>query len=96
MKDSIITLIEDNIVNVKLIEGLAKLGIDASAYYFNTPSVVFKLVGIEDSKEIEEIYKIYFEWLKNGETIDISESRSELRKYAEQVYLDLFSFYSKK
>lgn len=92
MKDSILTLIEDNIVNVKLIEGLSKLGIDASSYYFNTPSVVFKLVGIEDSKEVEELYEIYFEWLRKGESIDISESRTELRKYAEQVYLDLDNY----
>ena len=92
MKDSIITLIEDNIVNVKLIEGLEKLGIDASVYYFNTPSVVFKLAGIEDSKEIEELYKIYFEWLRNGESIDISSSREELRKYAKQVYMVLMSY----
>lgn len=91
----IIELIEDNISNVKLINGLHNLGIDASLYYFNSPRVVFKLIGIENLNNTDELFEKYFEWLKNGESIDFSESREELRKYAETIYYNLKEFSEK-
>ncbi len=94
MKNLIIELIEDNISNVKLINGLHKLGIDASIYYFNSPSIVFKLIGIENLDNSDELLEKYFEWLKNGESIDFSESRGELKKYAEMIYENLKYFSS--
>ena len=86
MTNLIIELIEDNISNVKLIFGLENLGIDASLYYFNSPSIVFKLMGIENLNDSDELFEKYFEWLKEGVSIDFSDSREELKKYAELIY----------
>ena len=75
-----------------MINGLHNLGIDASLYYFNSPRLVFKLIGIENLNDSDELFEKYFEWLKEGVSIDFSDSREELKKYAELIYEKLNAY----
>ena len=81
-------LIEDSIVNAKLINTLDRIGIDASLYY-NSPTVVFNLLGYGLEEDRDNLYKIYFDLINEAKTIDFSESREELKKSVEAVYYSL-------
>lgn len=91
MKESILTLIEDNIVNLKLVSTLEDLGIDASLYNLNSPSVVFKLIGLEFLENRDKLYKKYFDLLEQGKTIDFTSSKDELKMLALKVYDEMLS-----
>ena len=88
LKKIVLLLIEDSIVNTKLINTLQQIGIDASIFASCCPTAVFQLMEFEN-KEKDEIYNLYFELIKEGEAIDFTNSRKELNSYAEKVYFQL-------
>lgn len=85
MRENIMLLIEDSIVNAKLINTLNRIGIDASLYC-NSPTVVFNLLGYKSHKDMDSLYKIYFDLINEAETKDFVESREEVKKSAKKVY----------
>ncbi len=91
MKNQILLLIEDSIVNAKLVNALERIGIDASLYNLNCPAVVFDLLGLSSEEKKDELYALFFDLIREGETIDFSDSREELRIFAENVYESLLN-----
>jgi hypothetical protein len=89
MKNEVLLLIEDSIVNAKLLNALEGIGIDASLYNLNCPAVVFDLLGLGSEEKKDELYGLFFDLIREGETIDFAESREELRFLAEKVYFRL-------
>lgn len=89
MKNEVLLLIEDSIVNAKLVNALEGIGIDASLYNLNCPAVVFDILGLGSKERKDELYGLFFDLIREGEAIDFSESRKELRIFAEKVYYRL-------
>lgn len=90
MKNKVLLLIEDSIVNAKLVNSLQGIGIDASLYNLNCPAVVFDLLGLDSEERRDDLYGLFFDLIREGEAIDFSDSREELRIFAEKVF-DLLS-----
>ena len=91
MKNEVILLIEDSIVNAKLVNTLERIGIDASVYNLNCPTVIFNLIGLSKEEIKDGLYGLFYDLIKEGETIDFSVSRKELRIFAENVYESLLN-----
>lgn len=91
MKNTVLLLIEDSIVNAKLVNTLERIGIDASLYNLNCPAVVFDLLGLSSEEKKDELYGLFYDLIKEGEKIDFSVSRKELRTLAENVYESLLN-----
>lgn len=89
MKNEVLLLIEDSIVNAKLVNSLQGIGIDASLYNLNCPTVVFDLLGLDSEERRDDLYGLFFDLIREGEDIDFSDSREELRVFAEKVYVNL-------
>lgn len=89
MKEVIIRLIKDDIKNTQLITGLTGLGISADHYILHTSDVIFELTGVESFYLSEEVYRGYFELIKQHlETApDVS-----IDFFAESLYSYLYSF----
>lgn len=64
MKETICSLIIDDIKNTHLINGLQHLGIDADFYTLNTSEVIFSLMKIDASEDVERIHKQYYDLMK--------------------------------
>lgn len=91
MKNEVILLIEDSIVNAKLVNTFERIGIDASVYNLNCPTVIFNLLGLSTENNKDELYGLFYDLIKEGEKIDFSVSRKELRTLAENVYESLLN-----
>lgn len=64
MKEHLIALITEDIKNTHLINGLQHLGIDADFYTSITTDVIFSLMKIDETQNLEEIHKQYFDLMK--------------------------------
>lgn len=95
MKKDVILLIEDNIINAKLMRTLSGIGIDASPYSVNSERVIFKLIGIESEHIIDSLYGKYYKMVKKGESIDFLNSREELENQAKKIYRFLLKYRDK-
>ncbi|MDF3026918.1 MAG: hypothetical protein K0S23_1225 [Fluviicola sp.] len=83
-KKDVLTLIEGDIVNAKLINTFRGLGIDADMYLTDSSEVIFRMLKIQNPEE--ELLEGYFELLRLGDRIDFSNSRHEARKLAKRIY----------
>lgn len=89
MKKCIVTLIEDDIVNFKLISSLSDLGIEAGCYESNSTSVIRYLMGYEDERNVDEWYDKYYDLIRKGKRIDISIDRTTLHRIALEIFHSL-------
>ncbi len=64
MKETICSLNIDDIKNTHLMNGLQHLGIDADFYTLKTSEVIFSLMKIDASKDVERIHKQYYDLMK--------------------------------
>lgn len=53
----ILSLIKDDLINVKLVNGLNEAGLNADNYYLHLSDTIFKLMGFGDDEEAETIYE---------------------------------------
>lgn len=83
-KKDVLTLIEGDIVNAKLLNAFGKLGIDADMYYSDSSCVIFRMMKIKEPTD--ELYESYFEMLRLGDQIDCSDSRKGIRRLAKKIH----------
>jgi len=81
----VLTLIENEITNSKLIFTLQHIGIDASDYFTDTSQVVFVLIGIRKENRTEELYKKYFDLIKQVQYLDLH-IKGEKNRLALKIY----------
>nr|WP_294862370.1 hypothetical protein [uncultured Fluviicola sp.] len=79
------TLIENEITNSKLIFTLQNIGIEASDYFTDTSQVIFVLIGIRKENRTEELYKKYFELIKQVQYLDL-QIKGEKSRLALKIY----------
>ncbi len=87
-KKLILSLIHDDLVSSKLVQGLNELGLQASPYLLHLGSTVFKLLEIEDKLLNERIYEHYLQLLCRAKHVHI-EDTAALSKLAESIYTEL-------
>ncbi len=89
-KELIISLIKDNLINLKLVSGLNHLGLIADDYYLHLGDTIFKLMGFEASEQSDLIFETVF--MGNSEKIAqiaISGSKDELDLLSMEIYREL-------
>lgn len=89
LKSCIVTLIEDDIANYKLIATLSDLGIEASCFESNSTSVIRYLMGYECECNADDWYDKYFSLIGKGKRIDIVNDRATLHRMALEVFYSL-------
>lgn len=93
-RKQILALIESDIVSSKLILTLQQIGIDASDYLTDISTVVFVQIGIRKENRTEELYKKYFDLIRQVQYLDL-QVKGEKNRLALKIYafwLGMFSF----
>lgn len=85
-KNLILYLIQDDLINSKLIRGFSNLGIEADDYLIKASDVVFKLMGFEDSLQTELIRDHYYEMSRRTECMDIVAHRKLFYSLALEIF----------
>jgi hypothetical protein len=81
----ILTLIENELINSKLVFTLQNIGVEAGGYFTDTSQVVFVLIGIRKENRTEELYKKYFDLLKQVQYLDL-QIKGEKSRLALKIY----------
>jgi hypothetical protein len=73
-KPLILSLIRDNLINIKLVTGLNALGLDASHYSLFLGETIFALMGLDQKEYSDKVYeKIFLPLAAQVNGIDFSE-----------------------
>lgn len=89
-KELILSLIRDNLINIKLTSGLNDLGLLADDYTLNLGDTVFKLMGFQPSEQSDLIFeRVFITISERVGQIDIRSSKDELRLLSMEIYNEL-------
>jgi hypothetical protein len=88
-KELILSLIQDDLINAKLVYGLGDLGLNAEEYLLHLSSTVFRFMGLENNRNVETITECYIKLTEQAKAIDITGARTRLEKLAEKIYQEL-------
>jgi hypothetical protein len=87
MKDLCISLIRDDLTNLRLVYGLAGLQIPAEQYMLHLSETVFSLMGFDiHDRRTDAIYVHYDELARKVTDIRLPEERQELHALALTIY----------
>lgn len=90
-KKLILSLIKDDLIHTKLVNGLFEIGLNADSFFLHLTDTIFKLMGYEDNEESEVILERYMELAKRASFIDSTQSNKPLDDLALQIYIELAS-----
>jgi hypothetical protein len=85
----IVSLIRDNLVNTKLLNGLDALGLNADNYSLRLSDTIFELMGFEDNKDSDKVFEYYIGELKKAHKINIAAHPERLDSLADSIYFNL-------
>ena len=85
----ILSLIKDNLINTKLVNGLNAMGLDASSYSLHLSETIFELMGFEDSKRSDQVFEYYLELVEKVNDINIAQSHDALDLLTTEIYGEL-------
>lgn len=89
-RDLILSLIQDNLINLKLVTGLNSLGLIADDYYLNLGDTIFKLMGIKSSEQSDLLFeRVFLTISEKVSEIKFSESKDELTRLSMKIYDEL-------
>jgi hypothetical protein len=88
-KELIISLIKDDLVNDKLVNGLIDIGLNPGDYFLHLSETIFKLMGFGDNMMTDEIFDHYLRLSRKAKHIDISSSNGQLEALANEIYNEL-------
>jgi hypothetical protein len=86
----ILSLIQDNLINLKLIYGLELIGLISHDYYLNLGNTIFKLMGFEENAKNDLIFEKVF--VGNSERVirlRFSDSKTEFVELSKEIYEEL-------
>jgi hypothetical protein len=90
-KQDILILIENDIINTRLISILNDIGVDLSSYSLYIDQLIFKSIGLKKQLRTDELYEKYFELLKLGKSIHPN-NVAELKQLALKIYRFLVGY----
>lgn len=93
-KELILSLIKDDLINVRLVHGLEKLGLASGEYYLHLSETIFKLVGI--TVDDEDFFEDYMDECKTVNNIDIFKHPELLNSLTLSLYNKLVEEYKSK
>lgn len=82
----IISLIKDDLLNTRLVNGLNAMGLEAANYYLHLDESIFTLMGISSATHGEEILERYLSLCEQVNTIDVENNKEGLQTLAENIY----------
>jgi hypothetical protein len=85
----IVSLIRDNLINTKLLNGLDALGLNADNYSLRLGDTIFELMGFDDSKDSDKVFEYYIGELKKANRINIASHPERLDSLADNIYFNL-------
>ena len=85
-EDLVVSLIKDDIINSKLVNGLLAIGLDASHYQLHLGNTIFQLLGFKDDHYSDTIYKFYRDLIKKIKPINFSTSPEAVDELALAIY----------
>jgi hypothetical protein len=88
-KTLVISLIKDDLINSKLLNGLNEMGLNADNYFLHLSETIFNLMGFDDNEESEQVFERYLELRNRAMFVDISKSNKSLNDLALQIYIEL-------
>ena len=88
-KKLILSLIKDNLINAKLVNGLNALGLNTGSYFLHLGSTIFELMGYEDNKHSDAVYEHYLKLSEKAGYIDISKGDHAMDPLAMEIYVML-------
>jgi len=83
-KELIISLLKDNLTNIRLVYGLAELGLDSSNYFLQLDETIFKLMGI--TTDDDNFFEEYIITSRTIREIDIIKYPELLNSLARSLY----------
>jgi len=86
-KKLIISLIKDNLINTKLVNGLSKLGLDSDLYSLHLGDTIFELMGFKNERS--EVYENFIRLSSKANKIDISKNDTAVESLALEIYSEL-------
>ena len=87
-KQLIISLILDDLIHTRLIEGLKALGFTQEWYCLELSDTVIGLMGFR-GRQNELMYEYYLERRAQAQLIDLSDGNAEMQKLATSIYREL-------
>lgn len=85
-KKLILSLIKDDLINSKLLRGLAKAGLDADRYCLFLSGTIFDLLGYPNTERSDEIFSEYIKLTEQSDQVDIRETPNTLDGLANDIY----------
>jgi hypothetical protein len=95
-KKLIISLIKDDLINSKLVNGLDAMGLESQDYFLHLSGTIFDLIGFSDCETSDEVYHEYVLRSKKVTEIDIKHDNRPLDSLASELYQYLRDAYSLK
>lgn len=91
-KKLILSLIKDDLINTKLVNGLDSLGLNAQDYLLlHLSDTIFKLMKIKDDEKGEKLFEYYLDLKNNVRFIEAAKSHDAFDDLALEIYFDLMS-----
>lgn len=84
-KELLVSLILDDLVHARLVDGLMALGMPAAFYAHDVPFAVMELMGFNEEQQ-HQIFPGYRLWQEQARLIDISKGNVRMRNLAERIY----------
>ena len=86
----VLSLIKDDLINNKLINGLNTLGLSAGDYHLHLSETILNLIGLDT--ESDAIHDLYFKLTQQSETLDLTDitnREKQLTRLATEIYSEL-------
>ena len=83
-KELIISLLKDNLINIRLVYGLEELGLDPSNYFLHLDETIFKLLGIK--ADDDDSFDEYISECRTISQLDIFKHPELLHNLAHSLY----------
>jgi hypothetical protein len=87
-KKLIVSLIVDDLIHAKLVEGLIALNLKAEDYYLNLSDTIINLMGFKGQLN-ETMFEYYLDLQKRARYVDNAYNNAEFKKLALQMYEEL-------
>ncbi|MFD1000478.1 hypothetical protein ACFQ21_14230 [Ohtaekwangia kribbensis] len=88
----IISLIKDDLINSKLVNGLSQLGLSAGDYHLHLSETIFTLMGIDGVEDDDKLLDHYIGLISVAQNVDLTDiagRNSVLEKLAHSIYIEL-------
>lgn len=86
VKEKTLKLIEYELINAKLVNGLNDIGLNADMYLTDISELIFESIGLESD---EELFYEYNQLIIDTIKIDVKDLKNSITQYSDQIYCEL-------